>query len=122
MPSNATESGVPVTSFVMDMASVNALSTCNKACNELIGIVMHAAAARTEDGVVLVKHLDEDGEELTSWAVSMEDQKLTEQKAVTYAKKLQQGHAQMRVSIHIVYECQEEHADLLVAMHALACL
>ncbi len=67
---------------------MNALSNCNKACNEVMGEVLHACASRTEDGVVLVMHLDEDGEEITSWAVSMEAPKLQVQKAFSCANKL----------------------------------
>ena len=103
MPSNA-RTAIGLHNFhVMDMASVNALSNCNKACNEVMGEVLGACASRTEDGVVLVMHLDEDGGEITSWAVSMEDLKLPEQKAFTYAKKLQKGHAHMCVSIYTLY-------------------
>ena len=72
----------------MEMASVNALSNCNKACNEVMGEVLGACASRTEDGVVLVMHLDEDGEEITLWAVSMEAPKLQVQKAFSCANKL----------------------------------
>ena len=101
MPSNA-RTAIGLHNFhVMDMASANALFKCSRACNDLMGEVRRACASRTEDGVVLVMHLDEDGEELTSWAVSMEDLKLPEQKAVTYAKKLKNGHAHMCVSIHL---------------------
>ena len=88
MPSYATESGVPLTFFVMDMASVDALSQCNKACNDLVGEVLHAVASSSEEGVVLVMHVDENGEEITTCAVSKEDLKLGEQKAFTCAKKL----------------------------------
>jgi hypothetical protein len=72
----------------MDMASVDALSQCNKACNDLVGEVLHAVASSSEEGVVLVMHVDEDGEEITTCAVSKEDLKLGEQKAFTCAKKL----------------------------------
>jgi hypothetical protein len=88
MPSNARTAIGFYNFHVMDMASANALFKCSRACNDLMGEVMRACASRTEDGVVLVMHLDEDGEEITLWAVSMEAPKLQMQKAFSCANKL----------------------------------
>ena len=88
MPSYATESGVPLTFCVMDMASVDALSQCNKACNYLVGEVLHFVASSSEGGAVLLMHVDENGDEITTCAVSKEDLKLGQPKGFTCAKKL----------------------------------
>ena len=44
----------------MDMVSMNALSTCNRACYDKISEVLHAVATSSESGIVLVMHVDED--------------------------------------------------------------
>ena len=104
MPLNA-RTAVGLHNFhVMDMASVNALSTCNKACYDLIAEVLHAVASSSEQGVVLVMHVDEDGEEITTCAVSKEDLKLRERQAISFAFDNMcsaKGHAHICVSIHL---------------------
>ena len=104
MPSYATESGVPLTFCVMDMASVDALSQCNKACNDLVGEVLHAVASSSEEGVVLVMHVDEDGEEIQTLEITKEALKLRQQHAITVAFDNEcsaKGHAHICVSIHL---------------------
>ena len=61
MPSYATESGVPLTFFVMYMVSVDALSQCNNACHYLVGEVLHFVASSSEGGAVLLMRVDENG-------------------------------------------------------------
>ena len=57
----------------MDMASVHALQACNIACYDKISETMLAAASSSGAGIVLVMHVDEDGEEIKTLEVAIFD-------------------------------------------------
>ena len=56
--------GLPIPWFVMDMMSIIRLERCNKECIRIVSEVLLDAARRSDEGVILVHHVDEDGKEI----------------------------------------------------------
>ena len=83
---------------------MNALSTCNRACYDKISEVLHAVASSSEAGIVLVQHVDEDGEDILTLEVHRGDHAWTQRQSVIDAYNNMtgaRGHAHICVSIHL---------------------
>ena len=83
---------------------MNALSACNKACYDKISEAMQAAASRSGAGIVLVMHVDENGEEIKTFEVHRTDHAWIQRQSVIDAYNNMtgaRGHAHICVSIHL---------------------
>ena len=61
---------------------MNALQVCNKACLEKVSEALHAVSSSTGAGIVMVQHVDEDGEEIKTLEVHRGDHAWTQRQSV----------------------------------------
>ena len=118
------------------MKSMHRLMECSIGCLDSMPDVLCEAARRSDTGSVLVLHVRENGQQMSTFEVNDSDQKwlddemwpddgrpLQERYGVPNRTEIAQGHAHICVCDYAcVYQFQELHAKLLVGMNLFKCL
>ena len=118
------------------MKSMHRLMECSIGCLDSMPDALCEAARRSDTGSVLVLHVRENGQQMSTFEVNDSDQKwlddemwlddgrpLTERHGVPNRTEIAQGHAHICVCDYAcVYQFQELHAKLLVGMNLFKCL
>ena len=115
--------------FVMDLVTMNRLIVCSRACLDSMPDVLLEAANKSDTGAVLVLHVNENGQQMSTFEVRKSDQQgretfmrwmdderpLAERHGIPNSTEIAQGHAHMCVCDYTcVYQFQELHGKLLV--------
>ena len=98
--------------FVMDLVTMNRLVACSRACLDSMPDVLLEAADKSDTGAVLVLHVSENGQQMSTFEVHKSDQQrldtimrwmdddgkpLEERYGIPNSTEIAQGHAHMCV-------------------------